>query len=186
MAIIYSYPTAAATLSTLLLGSAHDAETGTNITKQFSVGDIASLIADEYIVVSSLTTTGTTGNATLVSGVLNIPNYTYDPGYRMYTTYLTQTGSSAPTKTVLFNDVNGTVEFARTATGTYTCTITGTDTFDTAWYSITDNRFALGVDQNYMVVNKTSPTVITIYTYKAGVLSDGLLLNTPFEIKIFD
>lgn len=190
MAIIYSYPTATPNMNTLLLGTAVDAETGLNVTKQFSVSAIGSLIANEYVVVSELTTAGTTGAATLIDGVLNIPEYTPTLGYRMYTVYLTQSGSTLPaanpSKTVLFDDIDGTIEFARTAAGTYTCTITGTDTFDSAWYAITDNRFSLSTNQNYVVVNKTASNVITIYTYKAGELSDGLLLDTPMEIKIFD
>lgn len=188
MAIIYSYPTATPNMNTLLLGTAVDAETGLNVTKQFSVSAIGSLIASEYVVVSELTTAGTAGAATLIDGVLNIPEYAPTLGYRMYTVYLTQSGLSDPAKTILYDDIDGTIAFERIvgSPGTYTCTITGGDTFDSAWYAITDNRFSLGVNQNYIVINKTAADVLTIYTYKAGVLSDGLLLDTPMEIKIFD
>jgi len=186
MAIIYSYPTATPNLSTMLLGSALDAETGMNTTKQFSVGAIGSLIADEYLVVSSVTTTGTSGAATLVNGVLNIPNYTQEPlGYRMYNALITQTGTNAPTALVLGDDINGTIAFARTGVGVYTCTITGVDTFSNAYYSLTDNRFSLA-DGNYMVINRTSPSVLTITTFKNSLASDVLLSGTPLEIKIFD
>jgi hypothetical protein len=186
MAIIYSYPTATPNMSTLLLGTAVDAETGLNVTKQFSVSAIGSLIADTYVTFSELTTVGTSGAATLVDGVLNIPQYASEPlGYRTYTVLLTQTGTSDPTKLVLSDDVDGTIEFARTGVGVYTCTITGADTFTNAYYSLTDNRFSL-TDGNYMVINRTSPSVLTITTYKNSLASDVLLSGTPIEIKIFD
>jgi hypothetical protein len=183
MAISYSYPIAEPASSSMLLGTMIDEETGRIATKSYLMGDIFDLF-ELSLPFRSLTTSGSNGAATLVDGVLNIPQYSGMP-YGMYTVLLTQTGSADPGKTILYSDINGSIEFARTATGTYTCTITGVDTFATAWYSITDNRFSLGVNQNYMVINKTASNVITIYTYKAGVLSDGLLLDTPLEIKIF-
>ena len=182
MAISYSYPIAEPTSSSMLLGTMIDEETSRIATKSYLMGDIFDLF-ELSLPFRSLTTNGTTGAATLVEGVLNIPQYSGMP-YRMYTVLLTQS-SGDPAKTVLYTNVNGTIEFARTATGTYTCTITGTDTFTSAWYAITDNRFSLSTNQNYMVINKTASNVITIYTYKAGVLSDGLLSDTPLEIKIF-
>jgi hypothetical protein len=156
MAIIYSYPTGVPTASTLLLGSAHDPETGANITKQFSIGAIADVVATEIA------------------------------NYRSYVAYLNMDGTTV-VPTVLFNDLNGTITFVRTAVGTYECTISGVDNFDAAWYSITNNiLFFLGSNENYVVINKTSSTIITIYTYMSGVLSDNGFDNTPLEIKIFD
>lgn len=183
MAISYSYPIAEPTSSSMLLGTMIDEDTGRIATKSYLMGDIFTLFELD-LPFRSLTTVGTSGAATLVDGVLNIPQYNGMP-YKLYTVLLTQSGGTDPAKTVLYNNVSSTIEFDRVTTGTYTCTITGVDTFTSAWYAITDNRFSLNTNQNYMVVNKTASDVITIYTYKAGVLSDGLLLDTPFEIKIF-
>lgn len=44
MAIVISYPVGTTTLSTMLLGSQYDSETGVAITKNFSVGSISNLI----------------------------------------------------------------------------------------------------------------------------------------------
>lgn len=188
MAIQYSYPKALGINSTdLLFGSQTSGEYGVkNVTKNFQVGALADYISST-LPFQELTTVGVDGAATLVDGVLNIPNYTYDPGYKMYTVLLTQTGSSSPSKTVLHDTLGSwSIEFARTAVGTYTATISGhLSNFNSAWYALTDNRFSLD-DGNYMVVNKTGSTVITIYTYKNNVLSDGVLLNTPFEVRLFN
>jgi hypothetical protein len=193
MAIQYSYPKALGINSTdLLFGSQTSGEYGVkNVTKNFQVGALADFIAST-LPFQELTTTGVDGAATLVDGVLNIPTPSvYNPGYKMYTVLLTQIGSvlpaANPSKTVLHDTLGlWSIEFARTAVGTYTATISGhLSNFNSAWYALTDNRFSLA-DENYMVVNKTGSTVITIYTYKSGVLSDGVLLNTPFEVRIFD
>ena len=193
MAIQYSYPKALGINSTdLLFGSQTNGEFGIkNVTKNFQVGALADFITST-LPFQSLTTDGTDGPSTLIDGVLNVPTYTYNPGYRMYTVLLTQTGSvmpaANPTKDVLYDTLDTwSIEFERTAVGTYTATVSGhLANFNSAWYALTDNRFALGGDQNYMVIKKTASTVITIYTYKSGVLSDGMLLSTPVEIKVFD
>jgi hypothetical protein len=188
MAIQYSYPKALGINSTdLLFGSQTNGEFGIkNVTKNFQVGALADFITST-LPFQSLTTDGIDGPSTLIDGVLNVPTYTYNPGYRMYTVLLTQTSTTAPSKNVLYNTL-GTwaIEFARTAVGTYTATISGhLSNFNSAWYALTDNRLSFD-DGNYIMVNKTASTVITIYTYKAGVLSDGILSNTPFEIRVFD
>ena len=136
--------------------------------------------------VSELTTVGTTGAATLVDGVLNIPDYTTDPlGYRTYTALVSQLGTSDPTVLSLSDNVDGTIGFARTGIGVYTCTIVGVDTFTNAYYALTDNRFDL-TNGNYITINKTAASVLTIRTYKNELPSDVLLSSTPLEIKIFD
>lgn len=156
MAIIYSYPTATPNMNTLLLGTAVDGETGLNVTKQFSVSAISNLIA-------------------------SVAN-----GYRSYTAYLSMDGID-PVPTVLFDNINGSIAFERVSTGIYDCIISGVDNFDTAWYAITDNKFYLiSSTENYIVIDKTSSSTLTIYTYKSNVLSDDCLDETPIEIKIFD
>lgn len=185
MAIQYSYPKALGINSTdLLFGSQTNGEFGIkNVTKNFQVGALADYISST-LPFQSLTTDGLNGPATLVDGVLNIP--TYNPGYKMYTALLTSSGS-----TISVNELYDTlgiwsITFARVSYGVYTATISGhLSNFNSAWYALTDNAFALG-DENYMVINKTGGGVLTIYTFKSGAPSDGILSNTPFEVRIFD
>jgi hypothetical protein len=183
MAISYSYPIAEPASSSMLLGTMIDEETGRIATKSYLMGDIFDLF-ELSLPFKSLTTNGTTGAATLTDGVLNIPNYGAAP-YKSYYVLLTQS-SGDPAKTILYDTLGlWQIEYARVSPGVYTATISGhLATFNNAWYSLTDNRFAL-VDGNYMVINKTSSTVLTIYTFKNNAPTDGLLSNTPLEIKIF-
>ena len=187
MAIQYSYPKALGINSTdLLFGSQTNGEFGIkNVTKNFQVGALADYITST-LPFQSLTTDGIDGPSTLIDGVLNVPTYTYNPGYRMYTALLTSDGSALSVDVLYDNLDTWAINFTRIAYGTYTATVSGhLANFNSAWYAITDNRLSFD-DGNYIMVNKTASTVITIYTYKAGVLSDGILSNTPFEIKVFD
>lgn len=184
MAILYSYPQASPGLNDLVLGSQYVEGEGM-IAKSFTVGEIGQLITSTYSTVQSLTTSGGSGSATLIDGVLNIPNYTVP--YKSYYARLTQSGVVDPNPvTVLLNQSGWTVTVTRSAVGTYLVTVSGhLATFNSSWYALTDNRFALQTNQNYMLINQTGSTELTIYTYKAGVLSDGLLSETPLEIKFF-
>jgi hypothetical protein len=186
MAISYSYPKALnITNNDLLFGTQASGNMGIkNVTKSFSVGSLVNFITSN-LPFQSLTTNNTAGVATLVDGVLNIPEYTHDPGYRMYTALLTSTGSTLSVDEVYDTLGTWSISFARTTTGTYTATISGhLSTFKSAWYALTDNRLSLD-DGNYMVIKKTSGTVLTIYTYKNYGLSDGVLEETPVEIRLF-
>lgn len=56
---------------------------------------------------SSLTTTGTSGAATLVAGVLNVPQYASSaPAYTSLFVKLTQSGNNTPTYSILSNDTS--------------------------------------------------------------------------------
>ena len=70
MAIIYAYPIAVPQSTDLILGSVM--EGGKLVTRNFRVSDVSSASSGT---VTSLTTSGTSGASTLISGVLNIPNY---------------------------------------------------------------------------------------------------------------
>lgn len=184
MAILYSYPQATPDLNDLVLGSKYIEGEGM-VAKSFYISDIGQIIADNYTTFQSLTTSGSSGSATLIDGVLNIPNYTIP--YKSYYARLTQAGITDPSPvTVLLNQSGWTVTITRSTVGVYLVTVSGhLATFNSSWYAITDNRFALQSNNNYIVINQTSSTQLTIETYKNNVLSDGLLNETPLEIKFF-
>jgi len=87
MAIIYAYPIAVPQSTDLILGSVM--EGGKLVTRNFRVSDVSSAGSGT---VTSLTTSGTSGVSTLISGVLNIPNYATGGGGAFES--LTTTGTS--------------------------------------------------------------------------------------------
>ena len=93
-----------------------------------STGTATQWIDVEAQAFSSLTTTGTSGAATLVAGVLNVPQYVSSaPAYTSSFISISQSGTGEPTAAFLSNDaglVLGTD--TRMGTGEYYFTFTGT------------------------------------------------------------
>lgn len=101
---------------------------------------------------------------------------------KSYIGFLSQSSTNAPTVSYSYSQLNGAITYARTGVGTYTVTsVNGEfETNKTFVFHTYSNALALGfrytVDDSY---------TITLYTYTAaGVLTDGLLTNSSFEIKI--
>lgn len=102
----------------------------------------------------------------------------------VYTAFLSQSSTSAPTATVLLNTI-GTITWARTGTGTYTMTCTGAFT-NNKTVPISDVYFdAAG---NKMTLERTSANVMTLKTYAAAdteTLADGVLSNQFFNVEVY-
>ena len=99
MADLTSYPSGTAAQDTLLIGTQINVPqsdgTNRNLTRNFSVSNIASLI-----------------------------NTGFDGGYKVYTALLTQAGNTnPPVATIMQNTLGGTIAWTRTGPGAYTATI---------------------------------------------------------------
>jgi hypothetical protein len=113
--------------------------------------------------------------------------------YSVYTALVSQSGTSAPTATVLQNTTGGTIAFARTASGTYTTTISG------ASFTANKTTFVLYPGAAPAVTTRiyyaypvyTSTSVITFETRAADGFNgtggdiDGLMTAAIVEIKIY-
>lgn len=112
-------------------------------------------------------------------------------GYKTYKVYMTQSGSSAPTATIIKNSLSGTPTLSRTSTGTYRITLTGA--FPSAKTFIQNNFRALTFsDPNFITifVTRGSDDYIEIQT-RVGAngtesLTDGVLAGTDIDIVVFD
>jgi hypothetical protein len=88
-----------------------------------------------------------------------------------------------PTVTVLENTLGYTPSLSRNLAGQYEIGVTGTTI---PMYSITENT------TNINYVFRMTPSfnmgiyTIAIKTYDSGVATDGLLSNTPIEIKVYN
>ena len=104
---------------------------------------------------------------------------------KAYTVFLSQTGTNAPTATVLKDDLAVPV-WAYSAVGTYTLTKTGAFTVNktvpTKLESYIDN------DGNKYTLERTSADIMTLKTYAAvdnTVLANGVLLNQYINIEVY-
>lgn len=98
-----------------------------------------------------------------------------------YIALISQTGTSAPTVTVLENTLGGTVVWTRTAAGYYTGTLTG---------AFATNKTVISGQMNsggLMQVNANiSANIVELYsTTYAGVATDGLLVKASLKIEVY-
>lgn len=105
-------------------------------------------------------------------------------GVKVYRALVTQTGTSAPTVTVLENSL-GAVVWARADTGTYTATLTNAFVANKTWAK--GHIISAATGAVYDLV-RTSASVMTLTTRQmpaAPARMDALLAATPVEIRVY-
>lgn len=102
--------------------------------------------------------------------------------YKTYNLLITQSGTSAPTVTLLENTLGGTPVWSYNSLGTFLAT--GTGLFDRVVIPAYLQNF---VDSNGVAyrVSKVSNDVIKVQTLDNGQLANGLLTNFPIELKVY-
>jgi len=97
-----------------------------------------------------------------------------------YVALLNQTGTSAPTATVLENNLGGTVVWTRSLLGNYVGTLSG---------AFTTNKTVIlhgnGTTNTIVSSIVSSVNAVGIVTSTAGSGADGLLSNTTLEIRVY-
>lgn len=102
--------------------------------------------------------------------------------YLVYTALLTQSGTSAPTATVLTNTLGGTVIFTYNGVGDYTATLSGV---------FTANRTTIETEANNVSTAKDfeaiwdSTSTIDLYTTDSWDSANSVLNNSFFEIRVY-
>lgn len=102
--------------------------------------------------------------------------------YKVYTALLTQSGTSAPTATVLENTI-GSIVWARSASGDYNGTLTGAFTASKTFVSLTLNYAGTSVTGYGVRSNDNVVLVQTIDATNTGV--DNKLNVASLEIRVY-
>ena len=120
---------------------------------------------------------GLIGGAITTSGTIALP-------YTELVATLTQSGTSAPTDTVVYNNTGGTITLAYVAAGEYSLTISGAS-FHSA--NLTQAYITSGISTvaTSASVVFASKTVLDIYTAKNNTGTNGCLTNSPIDIRIY-
>lgn len=102
---------------------------------------------------------------------------------RVYTANITQTGTNDPTIVILQNTLNYNITWTRFGIGQYQGVITaGEFTPNTTTVDISNNRSTFK-----LIAGIVNTNTIHVFTYSSGTTqSDNALLNTRFEIKIYN
>jgi hypothetical protein len=111
--------------------------------------------------------------------------------YKVYSAVLTQASTDPPVATVLQNTLSGVPVWGYTSPGLYTLTLTGEFTADRTF--ITHGDGSGGTTFVAVQAVRTSANVITITVLdvdlgavSAGTPTDGLLVETAFQVIVFD
>jgi len=110
-------------------------------------------------------------------------NYWNGPStYKVYTALMTQTGTDAPTATVLENTLGGTVVWAYVSQGSYTATLTGAFTLNK---TVIFNNATIG-DTILTTVRNNTNAISVVSRGITGATLNGALQNTSIEIRVYN
>lgn len=101
----------------------------------------------------------------------------------IYTALITQSGTSAPTATVLDNTLSGAIVWTRIDVGDYTGTLSGAFTASATW--LIPAVAALDGNGSGWYLTRTSSNTVKLYSFDANNLSDGVLNESPIEIRVY-
>ena len=101
---------------------------------------------------------------------------------KKYTALISQTGTSAPTATVLENTLGGTVVWTRTGAGAYVATLSNAFTINKTFLLLAPS--ASGGQTNTLISNSSSTVELGVFS-NAGNFSDGFLTNRSIEIRVY-
>lgn len=157
-----------------LYGSLADVYATDNITFRTNSTERVNVSSSGVLKINNLSGTGTRTVVADASGNLS----TIGVGYKVYTAYITQTGTAAPVATVFDNTLGGTVVWTRNSTGNYSGTLTGA--FATGTYLNVSNTDPLANSGAF----KNTSSEVKYSTTASGVLSDGVFVH--LEIRVYN
>jgi len=99
-----------------------------------------------------------------------------------YVAFLTQSGTSAPTSTVLRNELSGNIVWTRLSAGKYRGTLTGAFTTKTV---ITLGAFDKSWGEDVKAFRVDNDTIALETGNATDFINDGVLSNLPIDIKIY-
>lgn len=109
-------------------------------------------------------------------------NSEYLKPYKVYSALISQSGTSAPTVTILENTI-GSIVWTRTGTGEYLATLTGAFTASKTFVSLTLGYLSTIAIGYSIRQNDDNVKLLTYDTTNAGV--DAKLTNASFEIRVY-
>jgi hypothetical protein len=105
-------------------------------------------------------------------------------GYKVYTALLSQTGTDAPTATVLQNTLGGNPVFTYVGVGEYNITLTNAFPENKTFYLTSPTG---GSGQAVVELNREDNNTILVLSFSVSgaELADQILEKTPVEIRIY-
>lgn len=130
------------------------------------------------------TITPSSGTTITVDGDLNVTGTNNIRPYRVYTGLISQIGTSDPTVVIIENTL-GNIVWTRTNSGQYLGYLPG-EFLATKTFLLTSSDYSLNPLNQARQFIRNSDDYIAILTQINGVVADGLLENTPIEVRVYD
>jgi len=146
-----------------------------------SIGNTTSLGAGTLNVTGNITTiAATTANHAVTLGQIGVIP-------KKYVALLNQTGTSAPTATVVENTLGGTLVWTRNSTGNYYATLTGAFPDVNKVICFTGGSISGVLPLEIVRAQHLNSNTVQIFTQQAtdGAFVDGSLVQTTIEIRIY-
>ena len=130
------------------------------------------------------TITPSSGTTITVDGDLNVTGTNNIRPYRVYTGLISQIGTSDPTVVIIENTL-GNIVWTRINNGQYLGYLPG-EFLAAKTFLLTSSDYSLNPLNQARQFIRTSDDYIAILTQINGVVADGLLDNTPIEVRVYD
>lgn len=101
----------------------------------------------------------------------------------MYVALLSQSGTLAPTSTVLKNTFTGTISFSYNGIGDYYMDIDDA-TFTDTYFNLQDTKLNLA-DDAFVTIKKINTSRFQIKTFKNNVAGNDILVDSPIKIESY-
>ena len=104
--------------------------------------------------------------------------------YKSYVAILNQTGTAAPTPTVIYNDLSGAIVWTYSSVGGYVGTLTGAFTESKTTCIIVNGQAGSGL----IGCNRVSDNVISLTTSNSTTAapSNGMLFDATIEVRVYN
>ena len=107
-------------------------------------------------------------------------------GYKKYVALISQTGTNAPTATVLENSLGGTPTFSYITIGNYDLTLTSAFPASKTWVvGGSADISAGGGDFATLDIKRSTDNIIKLRTYDNFTPANDMLVNTSIEIRVY-
>lgn len=105
--------------------------------------------------------------------------------YKSYVALISQSGTSAPTATVIQNEFSGTPTFSRLSAGQYYINLSGA--FTSGKTVSFPSKVCISSGSNYDIsANPFSANSFSLETFANGINADDILQDYPIEIRVYN
>jgi hypothetical protein len=103
--------------------------------------------------------------------------------YNRYVALISQSGTNAPTVSILENTLGGSITWARTATGTYTGILSGAFAANLTWFSTTNSANSGSVARiDFRRINNNT---VQLQTFNSSNRLEDVFTNISIEVRVY-